>query len=51
LEYSFWFLTGRFDYLSWNNIGTSYGNQPQLMRLSAHLPVDWAEQRKLLGFR
>jgi hypothetical protein len=23
----------------------------RLMRLSAHLPVDWAEQRKLLGFR
>ena len=23
----------------------------KLMRLSAHLPIDWAEQRKLLGFR
>ena len=23
----------------------------RLMRLSAHLPIDWAEQRKLLGFR
>jgi site-specific DNA recombinase len=31
-------------------------NPPQLtakklMRLTAHIPVDWAEQRKLLGFQ
>ena len=26
-------------------------NAMRLTRLSAHLPVDWTEQRKLLGFR
>jgi hypothetical protein len=31
-------------------------NPPQLtakklMRLSPHLPIDWVEQRRLLGFR
>jgi hypothetical protein len=26
-------------------------NAKKLMRLTAHLPADWAEQRALLGFR
>jgi hypothetical protein len=26
-------------------------NAKKLMRLAAHLPADWAEQRALLGFR